>query len=515
MALTSLFINEQVSLGSYAIFAAFLWLLYQLAYGIYQAYLHPLSRIPGPKLWIVFPFIRRIKSIQGTLDRDVRRFHLKYGEAVRYDRNTVTFSNAEAWKTIYGYGKNQFEKFVATEQIDRDSNILTANNENHGRLRRGISHAFSPRALAEQEPIVLENVEKLVRRLRDVAESRMRTEIGRWFHIVAFDIVGDLTFGEPLGGLDNNELSHVVTSVLLFIERGRRIFEIQSLLGWLALPLMPIIARGMKEGFMETYNFSARAVQKRIASDAQRDRKDFMYGLLRAKEEKYLRSEAEIITNANAIFIAGSDTTATLLTACTFYMLSNPQVYEKARDEVRNAFRSPSEINFNEATTRLPYLLAVLTETMRLYPPVPSATLRVVPEAGEPIFIAGYELPSGTFVGVHHSSAGLSPSNFNRPQSFIPERWLPEATQDPSSSFYNDARDAVQTFSYGPRNCVGKHVAYNEMRTIMARLLWEFDMKLDQLSAKWTRPYSEHKSWLIWNKPPLFIYLQKRQDLET
>lgn len=124
-------------------------------------------------------------------------------------------------------------------------------------------------------------------------------------------------------------------------------------------------------------------------------------------------------------------------------------------------------------------------------------------------------LPTQTLVGVHHSSAGLSPSNFNQPQSFIPQRWLPEATQDPSSPFYNDARDAVQTFSYGPRNCVGKYVAYNEMRTIMARLLWEFDMKLDPSSAKWTKPYSEHKSWLIWSKPPLFVYLKKRQDLET
>lgn len=395
MALTSLFVPEQVPFGSCALLAACSWLFYQFLYGVYKAYLDPLSGIPGPKLWIVFPMIRRIKSIRGTLDRDLRHFHLKYGEAVRYDRNAVTFSNAEAWKTIYGYGKNQLEKFVAAEQIERDSNILTANNENHGRLRRGVSRAFSPKALAEQEPIVLENTEKLVRRLRDVADSRSRTEIGRWFHIVAFDIVGDLTFGEPLGGLDNNELSHIVTSVLLFIERSRRIFEIQSLLGWLSLPLMPIVAHGMKEGFMESYNFSARAVQKRIANDAQRDRKDFMHSLLWAKEEKYLRSDAEIITNANAIFIAGSDTTATLLTACTFYMLSNLQVYEKARQEVRNAFRSSCEINFNEATTRLPYLLATLTETMRLYPPVPSATQRVIPESGEPIVIAGHRLPPG------------------------------------------------------------------------------------------------------------------------
>lgn len=93
----------------------------------------------------------------------------------------------------------------------------------------------------------------------------------------------------------------------------------------------------------------------------------------------------------------------------------------------------------------------------------------------------------------------------------MPERWLPEVAQDPASPFHTDKRDAIQPFSYGPRNCVGKHLAYNEMRVIMAKLLWEFDMTLDKSSLTCTTPYSDHKSWTIWKKPTLVVHIKKRQ----
>ncbi|KAI8236888.1 hypothetical protein K4K54_001689 [Colletotrichum sp. SAR 10_86] len=491
--------------------ATCLWLLFHLGRGIYQAYFSPLHRVPGPKLWVIIPIIPKIKILLGTIDQDLRQLHRKYGNAVRWSPDHITFTTSEAWKTIYGHKHGQFPKYNSSEQLEPQSNILFADDANHARIRRGVSHAFSPKALAEQEPLVYEYVDKLVWRLSDVAESRMPTEMGRWFHIASFDIVGDLTFGESLGGLDNNELHYVVTHVLLFIERAKKLFELNSLLGPLRWIVMPIIARDAEKGFRDMFTYTRSAVQRRIDIDGELDRRDFMQGLLRGKDEKLISSMEEIITNANTIFVAGSDTTATLMTAATFYLLSTPEAYKRAVTEVRSAFQSAAEINFTNATARLPYLLAVLNETFRLYPPVPSVNERMVPDTGERIYVEDYYLPPHTCVGVHHSSAGLSESNFAQPESFIPERWLPEVAQDPASPFHADKRDAIQPFSYGPRNCVGKHLAYNEMRVIMARLLWEFDMTLDKSSLKWTTPYSEHKSWTIWKKPTLVVHIKKRQ----
>jgi cytochrome P450 len=88
-------------------------------------------------------------------------------------------------------------------------------------------------------------------------------------------------------------------------------------------------------------------------------------------------------------------------------------------------------------------------------------------------------------VSVHQSAAYWSEFNFHQPLTFRPERWFPGATTDPSSLFFNDNRAVVQLFSVGPRNCIGHNLAYNEMRLILARVLWNFDLKPCEESQDW------------------------------
>ena len=112
-----------------------------------------------------------------------------------------------------------------------------------------------------------------------------------------------------------------------------------------------------------------------------------------------------------------------------------------------------------------------------------------------------------TRVGVHHLAAYHSSRNFYEPKSFHPERWLPEHQQDPTSPFFNDNREVFRPFSDGPRNCIGRNLAYHEMRLIMARLLWNFDMTLCEISRNW----SKQRTFALWEKPPLMVKLKVRQ----
>lgn len=111
-----------------------------------------------------------------------------------------------------------------------------------------------------------------------------------------------------------------------------------------------------------------------------------------------------------------------------------------------------------------------------------------------------------TSVSIHHSAAYTSPINFYRPEQFIPERWLPEAKNNPSSPFFWDRRDVLQPFSAGPRNCIGRNLAFAEMRLILARVLWNFDLELCNESANW----SEQKIYTLWEKPALMCKLRPR-----
>jgi cytochrome P450 len=90
------------------------------------------------------------------------------------------------------------------------------------------------------------------------------------------------------------------------------------------------------------------------------------------------------------LIIAGSETTATALSAVTYLLTTHPEVLKKLTDEVRSSFQHESEITF-QTVAHLTYMLSVLDEALRMYPPVPNAINREInPEGG---MICGYFLP--------------------------------------------------------------------------------------------------------------------------
>ena len=123
------------------------------------------------------------------------------------------------------------------------------------------------------------------------------------------------------------------------------------------------------------------------------------------------------------------------------------------------------------------------------------------------VTVADHSTILQTNVSIHQASASRSSRNFHLPHSYVPERFLPSATDDSTSPFYNDNRAVMQPFSVGPRNCIGRNLAYNEMRLILARVLWNFDLELCDESRGW----SEQKSYVLWEKPALWCKLSLRK----
>jgi cytochrome P450 len=103
-------------------------------------------------------------------------------------------------------------------------------------------------------------------------------------------------------------------------------------------------------------------------------------------------------------------------------------------------------------------------------------------------------------------AAYASPTNFYNADSYVPERWLPDVTNDANSPYHGDRRDVLQPFSVGPRNCISRNLAYNEMRLILARVLWNLDMILCEESKWW----NNQQTYTLWEKPSLFCRLKDR-----
>jgi hypothetical protein len=81
--------------------------------------------------------------------------------------------------------------------------------------------------------------------------------------------------------------------------------------------------------------------------------------------------------------------------------------------------------------------------------------------------------------------------------------------------FAGDSRDSFQPFSVGPRDCVGKRFAYDSMKLILARLLWRYDLAIDEGSVvhggngeSWI---NAHRAYVSWHVPPLHVKVIPRR----
>lgn len=90
------------------------------------------------------------------------------------------------------------------------------------------------------------------------------------------------------------------------------------------------------------------------------------------------------------------------------------------------------------------------------------------------------------------------------PFAFKPERWLPPDHPYYDPVFEHDNKSSFSPFSAGPRNCIGKNLAYSELRLIMSRLLWNFDVELVEGYQQWSK---SHKVYIVWEKTPLMVRL--------
>jgi len=204
----------------------------------------------------------------------------------------------------------------------------------------------------------------------------------------------------------------------------------------------------------------------------------------------------ELLSTMTLFVIAGAETTASLLSGVTYFLLTRPLALSRLQAEIRNQFKSEEEITI-VSVNKLDYMFAVLNEALRLYPPSPESFKRVTPPSG--CDITGRFVPGNTSVAVSQWSANHSAANFARVEEFIPERWMGE------EEFKNDKRKVVQPFSVGPRNCIGQNLALAEMRLILASLVWNFDMQHTEQSRNWMKG---QKIWLTFEKPPMMVDLR-------
>lgn len=136
-------------------------------------------------------------------------------------------------------------------------------------------------------------------------------------------------------------------------------------------------------------------VRSRIQKGSSRP--DFLSNVLKHDGTKKGMSVDELVSNSYVLIIAGSETTATLLSGVTYYILTVPGILDRLKEEIWGAFPSEEEITWS-AINQLKYTLAVLNEGLRMYPPVPFGFPRIV--EGNGAFVCDKWVPAGVSLAI-------------------------------------------------------------------------------------------------------------------
>jgi cytochrome P450 len=250
--------------------------------------------------------------------------------------------------------------------------------------------------------LIQKYVSLLVSNMREDAKADREVNMVENFNLIAFDIVSDLAFGESFDGLRTRTPHTWITLFFQFAKIRTIMVQITHMkipvISKLVIFLMiPYVSRKLS-----AMNYTKDKIEKRI--DQKTDRPDFMSYVLRHNDEKGMSRE-EINATFNLLMIAGSETTATLLSGCTYLLQKHPQVLRKLEAEIRGAYSSDEDITMTNVG-QLKYLEAVIEESLRLYPPVPVALNRTTPPEGAEI--CGQWIPGNVSV---HSGPSRFPSD--------------------------------------------------------------------------------------------------------
>ncbi|KAF8014660.1 hypothetical protein BT93_H0461 [Corymbia citriodora subsp. variegata] len=168
------------------------------------------------------------------------------------------------------------------------------------------------------------------------------------------------------------------------------------------------------------------------------------------------------------IIVAGSDTTSLNLTWVLSLLLNHKQVLRRAQEEMDLKVGKDKWVLDSDIES-LPYLQAIVKETLRLYPPGP---LSVPHEAREDCTVSGYLIPKGTRIFVNVWKLHRDPQVWFDPEKFLPERFLTNHSGVDASGQHFE----FIPFGSGRRSCPGAAFALRATHLTLARLLQGFDL---------------------------------------
>ncbi|OQV05442.1 hypothetical protein CLAIMM_10183 [Cladophialophora immunda] len=459
---------------------------------VYSLYFHHYADVPGPfwakvsRLWLAG------QVLKGNLDIAQRELHRQYGPIVRIAPNEVSISDPEAVKIIYavnaGFTKTDFYT-PFDSYISPTKDLFTQRDEKiHAHKRRFVNNLYSLSSILESEQYIDACTATFMARLEAFARSGETIDLGQWLQMYAFDVIGELFFGQAFGFMQNShDYGGYINSLDILLPAVATACVLPSYVRPLQVlgHLLPSLHEALV-CFNSIVVAARNAVRKRedMMREGQVKRSDLLDKLFNISTSKPEFTILDITTEAWVSIFAGSDTTAIAMRSILYHLMKSPDTYDKLMDEIDMADKEgklSDPVRYSEAM-QLPYFKACCKEGMRMHPSVGMSMPRHVPDSGKTI--AGRYFAPGSRVGVNAAVLHFDQSIFGKDA----EQWNPDRWFQPGAEQMD--RYMLQ-FGGGPRTCVGKNISLTEIHKMLPNMLRRYRLELVAPKKEW----KTHNFW--------------------
>ncbi|KAF6208006.1 hypothetical protein GE061_016455 [Apolygus lucorum] len=369
--------------------------------------------------------------------------------------------------------------------------LINASNDHWRSLRTKLTPTFTSGKLKGMHGQLLECADSLVEHMKTI-ESAESFETRELIACFTTDVIASCAFGLNTDTLkDRNSLFRAFGRATFSITPTRKIFRaVRRLLGPMArfISLPGGIKPELIEFFINTVNETLEYRKKNGVV-----RQDFLHLMneVLEKEREMVRSgqmdpndphvfdHATLVSNSFVFFVAGFETTSTTISYAMHELALNHRIQEKLYTEIVTvSAKHNGQLTF-EAIQEMKYLDHVISETLRLYPPVPALTRKVTKDYRVPH--TDVVLPVGSFMTMPIVALQLDPSLFPDPLTFNPDRFSEEKE-------HTIVKGSYLPFGSGPRICIGARFAKLEIQVALVKILLKYNIvKCDKTEVPLTR----------------------------
>lgn len=497
------------------------WVVLSTSMFTYRLFFHQACKFPGP-LWARFTMWSWVPlDLRGQRHEITQDLHRRYGDVVRIGPNQLSVNDAEALPLIYGANTVKGPWYWGQAVVP---NVHSLQNEpthaSHAARRLLWQPAFTIKAVRGYEKLFLESRDDLFEHFEKAIRSptdQGRVDMHEAMLLFGFDTMSKLGFArsfELLKKEDNRFLLHQVERLPLIVNTFGDVPYMTPLTRYLGDPLAEF----------RKWIFAALDWRLKHIGDSEYDHADvfaYLTGQEAAKKGvKAIADRETLFQDAQLLIVAGSDTTANTMTNMLYELTKRPDLYRRLQAEMDAIF--PDEtmpVDLDRIRDEAIFLRACIYESMRLWPVVPTGLQRTVTRP--------FTLPSGEYI---HKGACISvnswtlhrdPRNYYRPDEFLPERWLDKQgrlnnealrgqQEKPAENTYSPHNPkAFVPFSTGPASCIGRDVAWAEMRAILSAFLLKYDIEMrDEDYRSYGESFTDH---FVAGNGPCWITLKQRK----